>query len=346
MKIRALFCSWALISSAGAQAQQQAQPSTPPPNLPPGLEQQQQLPPGLRRQPLPPGLQRRLLMTNEFGVVTNQFGLMTNEFGVVPNQFGIGLTNQFGAFTNAFALATNQFGTVVTNPFGMFTNQFGVGTFSNQFGFGTNAFGNSTNFGPPPPTGFGTNRVFGTNSLGGTNQAGFNIQDQAVSQFDRTLLIRIRAMVLPRLHTTAAWSPVHFVLNEGTVTLNGFIISIQQRQQILTTVQGVPGVANVVDNLQLVSQDMAMTEVDQALLVQIRQAVPLQPTPTAVSGPIFFVLQQGVVDVVGSVASVQEGERINTLVRQTPGVVQVVDALTIGIGVGSTAPTITPPAGP
>jgi len=265
-------------------------------------------------------------MTNEFGVITNQFGLMTNEFGVVTNQFGAAFTNQFGAFTNAFGLGTNQFGAFI----------------SNQFGFGTNAFG--TNFGPPPPAGFGTNRVFGTNAFGGTNQAGFNFQDQAASQFDRTLLIRIRAMVLPRLHTTSPWSPVHFVLNNGAVTLVGFIISIEQRQQIMTTVQGVPGVASVVDNLQLVTQDMAMTDTDRTLLVQIRQSIPLQPVPTTVSGPLFFVLQQGVVTIVGSVPTVQEGERITAVVRQTPGVVQAFDALTIGVGV--TAPTATPPAGP
>jgi hypothetical protein len=335
---KAIFYSLLFITATGARAQQaQPQPTPPPPTLPPGLEQQQQLPPGLRRQPLPPGLQRRLLtnelgvvVTNQFGGFTNNLGFMTNEFGVVTNQFGAAFTNQFGVMTNAFGFGSNQFG------FG--TNRFGFG--SNQFGFGSNAFG--TNF---PPTGFGTNRFFGTNTFGGTNQTGLQFQDQATSQFDRTLLVRMRAMVLPKLHTTAAWTPVHFELNNGAVTLVGFVVSAEQRQLALSTVQAVPGVVNVADNLQLVSQDMALTETDRPLLMQLRQAIPLQPVPTAtMSGPLFFVVQQSMVTVVGVVPNVQEGERVIALVRQTPGVAQVSEALTIGAGV--TAPTVTPSTRP
>ena len=59
---------------------------------------------------------------------------------------------------------------------------------------------------------------------------------------------------------------------------------------------------------------------------------------------LFFVLQQAAVTIVGQVPTVQEGERVIAVIRQTPGVAQVFEALTIGAGF--TVPTATPPTGP
>jgi len=327
MKIKCILYSLLVVSAVSAQSQQTppvpptspaspGQSVAPPPNPPPGLQPRQQLPGGLRPSQIPPGL-NRIPVTNQFGVVTNF--TFTNEFGSLSNELGL-ITNEFGVVTNMLQGLSNQFGA--------FTNQFGA----------------STNLSPTGAS--GTNRLFETNSFFATNQNGLVFQDQAISQFDRTLLIRIRATVLPRLRTTSPFAPVHFLLNQGAVTLVGFIISIEERQQVLTSVQAVPGVANVIDNMMMVSQDMAMTDADRALLGQIRMAIPAQPIPTAtVGGPQFLVVQEGQVAIVGVVRSVEEGQRIMRLVRSTPGVVQVAPALTIGMGFGAGAGTTVVPTG-
>src|SRR5207245_7333529 len=82
----------------------------------------------------------------------------------------------------------------------------------------TNQFGSNTNLNPVSRPGatnrfFGTNRfgtnMNGTNSITGTN--GFGPQDIALTEFDRTLIIRMRTTIIHRLGgTPAAWSLVRF----------------------------------------------------------------------------------------------------------------------------------------
>jgi BON domain len=76
-------------------------------------------------------------------------------------------------------------------------------------------------------------------------------------------------------------------------------------------------------------RDQAITEQDRAMLAQMRQAV-FQGQP--ISGwmhSIHFILKDGAVRIVGTVPSLAERQRIETIVTQIPGVVKVYDALAV-----------------
>jgi len=64
---------------------------------------------------------------------------------------------------------------------------------------------------------------------------------------------------------------------------------------------------------------------DQALLLQVRRSVLPQLQLAATALPIDFNVQQGVVTITGTAPNTVEKQRILTLVRQVPGVVQVSD---------------------
>jgi hypothetical protein len=89
-------------------------------------------------------------------------------------------------------------------------------------------------------------------------------------------------------------------------------------------------------------RDQAITPQDQALLLQIRQAVfPPSQQLTPWMSSIHFILKDGAVRLVGNVPTPEERQRIEALVTQIPGVVRVYDAITVspagGFGAGAGA---------
>ena len=64
---------------------------------------------------------------------------------------------------------------------------------------------------------------------------------------------------------------------------------------------------------------------DQALLLQVRRSVLPQLQLAGTGLLIDFNVQQGVVTITGTAPNTVEKQRILTLVRQVPGVVQVSD---------------------
>jgi len=165
--------------------------------------------------------------------VSNPAANATNAAGGTSNQFGF-QTNQFGS--NGFGFNTNT-GGFLTNEVGMVTNQ-----------FGTNAL---------TPTGGATNRIQATNSFGLTNSSTGNIlRDQAITTTDRQLLAQLHAAVLGGNPTAQqlAGAPVHFIIANGVVRLVGEVPSMEQRQQIETSVQQVPGVVRIFNALNVAGQ--------------------------------------------------------------------------------------------
>lgn len=78
--------------------------------------------------------------------------------------------------------------------------------------------------------------------------------------------------------------------------------------------------------------DQAITIPDQRLLVQIRSRVtPVlrSAMPGLAFMPVHFLVQQNVVTAVGQVVTEPQKQEIVALVQQTPGVVTVVDKLTV-----------------
>src|ERR1041385_189050 len=164
---------------------------------------------------------------------------------------------------------------------------------------GTNQFG--TNLTPVSRPDSGTNRIFwtnrfrtnmhGTNGISGTN--GLGPQDVAMTEFDRTLIIRIRTTIIQRLGgTPAAWAPVSFNADNGVVTVAGAVASVVIKQRIVTTVQGFPGVVRVIDQLA-VDPNLGFTSDVNAggttgAAVAFPPGRPLPPTSRELSVPRTF----------------------------------------------------------
>jgi hypothetical protein len=124
----------------------------------------------------------------------------------------------------------------------------------------TNQFGSNTNANALTPASrpgatnrfFGTNRFNGTNGISGTNGSGLGPNDMAMTEFDRTLTIRIRQTIVARLGgTPSAWLSVGINADNGSVTLVGAVPSVILKQRIVTTVQSSPGVVRVIDQLTI-----------------------------------------------------------------------------------------------
>jgi hypothetical protein len=93
-----------------------------------------------------------------------------------------------------------------------------------------------------------------------TNTSTTVARDQAITQADRRLLVQVRRAVQSRLPSArAAYAPVHFIVNNGVVTLVGEVAEAQQKQEVVTLVQGLPGITRVVDEIQVTSSDSLST---------------------------------------------------------------------------------------
>lgn len=279
-----------------------------PQQLPPGLQNRNQLPPGLqKREQLPPGLQREQLPPG-LAMRTNGVGLRTNEFlGRATNGF----------FTNRFAGLTNRFGDTNLSP-----------------------TGNS-----------GTNRVFSTNHFDFRHFDRDRFRDHATTPTDQSLLIRIKQTITTEISIsslggaqsgTANWMPIHIDVNNGQVSLFGLVASADQAQRIQSAVSQMPGITGVQNALSTLPQDQAVTENDRVILTQIRQVIPQTPTGGSWM-PLTFDVRQGTVGIAGIVPTVQESQRVETVVRQVPGVVQTSNTLIVDNSGNAVTPTSTVP---
>ncbi len=219
---------------------------------------------------------------------------------------------------------------------------------SNQFAASTNQFRQTNN--PLSPTGnaTGTNQLL-TNSVSA---------DQAMSQSDQNLLIVLRQRIQTQLSVTSPGAmPVHFLINEGIVTIVGVVPNQEAGDRILFQAQQTPGVVNVVNRtrigtLALQSEPTAPAFVgnatdhtfsgqDQSLLVAVRQQVSQQlhlDGAAFVSLPIHFSIQNGVVGITGRIGTGQQKQELLSAVQNTPGVTRVVDNLQLGAEPATAAP--------
>jgi hypothetical protein len=246
----------------------------------------------------------------------------------------------------------------------------GQATGANQFGTATQFNSGFTSAAPFTATGQSTNgSMAGNGSFSATNGGSATVtQDTAATPTDQTLLLKVRQSVLTSVFptlgtgttTVATTLPVHFLINNGLIRVVGVVPTTDQRQRILMTVQRVPGVAQVVDDLQVnpsgtfttqgaVTEDVATTSADQALLVTIRQSVPASPLAPAgtaaavgtlnVGLPVHFIINNGLVRVIGTTPTVQEQEQLLTTLQRIPGVVQVVNETRVDNNQGASVNT-------
>jgi osmotically-inducible protein OsmY len=233
------------------------------------------------------------------------------------------------------AMRTNNVGTI-TNQASTFTNR---GHFTNGFAGNTNQFGN-TNL---PPTG-GTNRVFSTNHFDHRHFDQSSFRDEAITPADQSLLIQIKQTIITEISVGGSgsdhWMPIHCGVHSGRVRLMGLVANQDQLQRLLASVQQMPGVTGVENALSTLPADQALTENDRVILGQIRLVIPLSQPPAPWT-PVSFAVRQGAVGIIGIVPTAQESQRIETTVRQVPGVVQTSNTLVVDMSARTVAPAAT-----
>jgi len=228
-------------------------------------------------------------------------------------------------------------GTATTNQVGAATN--GFPSTNNLAGMSNNAASVTASVNPI------TNAIINSNTDINGNLV---LRDQAVTPSDRVLLTTLSQGVRATLGITPNGNvPVHFMINNGTVTVIGTVQSSAQSQSILSQVQQTPGVISLVNDLHVASpltpaqnrleaqsgvfagqSDHAFSAGDQALLTTLQQQAAMQLGVSSSSQmPVHFSVQNGVVGVIGQVNSVQEKQAIIAAIQRTPGIVRVVDNL-------------------
>jgi BON domain len=230
---------------------------------------------------------------------------------------------------------------------------------------------NTVNNGVSNQFGAGTNGLLNTNNLGGNSNSlpetaasatgNFVISDRAVTLSDRNLLTLLKQGVAAQFGTTASGqTPVHFLIDNGAVTLTGVVPTADESQRIAARVQQTPGVLSVFNDLHVgtgstASQssggalstpltgaisDHAFSPADQALLSQVQQEAGMQLGINGASTaqmPVHFSIQNGVVGVIGQVVSQQEKAALLAAIQRTPGVNRVVDNVMVVPGNDNTS---------
>lgn len=134
----------------------------------------------------------------------------------------------------------NQLGSATPNAIGAGASNNAAA--SNQFGMNSNRFQGSNNLAP-------------TGAASGTNLPNRNFvrSDRATTRNDEALLDtcheRIRSIL--GITSSRAFLPMHLFVDNGTITLVGFVPTVGDRQRILLELQQIPGVAQVVDRLHV-----------------------------------------------------------------------------------------------
>jgi osmotically-inducible protein OsmY len=287
-------CAYVVVTLTALSQNPPANPTPPANPVSPVNPTQPQPQAPVGRNQLTPGFPNRAVTAG----LSNQIRL-----GAGTNAFLV--TNQFGLITNRFA--TNRFASLTNRSFGSITNQRGV-------------------------TGF-TNQAVGGNSISLTNQNGIRIVDQAVTAADQTLLVDLRQAILPRLQVRGPWAPIAFQVREGVVTLLGTVQTFQIRQQVELLAAQTPGVVRVINQVVVDSAGQTLSQADFGLLTSVREAVVPQMQVNGVPAPVDFKVQQGVVTITGTVPSIDDAQRVVTLVQQVPGVAQVINQTTVAAAV-------------
>lgn len=210
----------------------------------------------------------------------------------------------------------------------------------------TNAFGAMTN----------DNDFDDTNALavltngGGSTNGNVVVRDQAVTPTDQRLLLSLVQGIESQLGITVpSQLPVHFLINNGAVTIVGTVPNTDQSQRVLARVQQTPGVLSVFNDLRVgnamapalpqnnsliagAPRDFAFSPSDRAALTGVEQAAAAQLGISGASTgqlPVHFSIENGVVGVTGRLATVQEKNALLTAVGRVQGIVRVVDNVSV-----------------
>lgn len=227
---------------------------------------------------------------------------------------------------------------------------------SNQLGAVTNDYSHTNNF------------AVGSNVMSGADNpaaANFALRDQATTISDRNLLVSLRQGLAAQLGANSSQTPIHFLVNNGTVTIVGTVPNVNESQRIFARVQQTPGVLSAFNDLHTgaastISQptpvitgagssatitDHAFSPQDRVLLSQVQQEAGMQlgiNSTSASQMPVHFSIENGIVGVTGQVSSQQEKQNLLAALQRTPGVNRVVDNMMIVPGADNATPSTGP----
>jgi hypothetical protein len=219
---------------------------------------------------------------------------------------------------------------------------------------------------PSNQVGMATNELAMSNNVAATGNSNdlnsrFLIRDQAVTASDRQLLATLSQSVDAQLGVTSPGvSTVHFLIDNGAVTLVGVVSTADESQRITARVQQTPGVLSVFNDLHIGTRptevrpkseffgrvgNRAFSPADQSLLTTVEQESAAQlgiSGASTVQLPVHFSIQNGVVGVTGQLTSAQEKQALLAAIQRTPGVVRVVDNVTVFGGANTVVTTPNP----
>jgi osmotically-inducible protein OsmY len=147
--------------------------------------------------------------------------------------------------TSSQTLNNNAFAPVTDVPAAGTSASAGTAPAAGTGGTSTSANANNSAFNTtvPAATAAGLNR--------NANLATTSQQDLAFSSQDQATLVHIRSVIYPQLRTPAANTPIHVVVQDGAVTLVGYVSSNDERTRIENVVRRSPGVVSVDDQIRV-----------------------------------------------------------------------------------------------
>lgn len=160
--------------------------------------------------------------------------------------------------------------------------------------------------------------------------AGCSQQDQSHAQSvadDALIAAQVRAKIA--VVDPATVSLVHVTSDRGAVTLSGKIKTAKERTDVENAARGVSGVKSLTDDIVLdpAAPTAGEMESDLALSARIRAALAAQ---TGVNVAAVHVdVHRGVVTLTGELPSAAHREVADQTVRKVPGVVKLIDNITV-----------------
>jgi len=188
--------------------------------------------------------------------------------------------------------------------------------------------------GPREPVQVQTGRAVETTRTFETSDRGVQgkFEDEALTETDQALLVSVRQKVLAEVRDLrniareGAWAPaLHYRVVNGVVTVIGVIPTIELKRVVEECVRQVPGVVRVEDTIEVGGTQGSVGDADQVLVARVRETV----LPQIQVDGIDFRCRGGVITVIGTVPQPAVRERLITLVKQVPGVVNVTDQVAI-----------------
>jgi hyperosmotically inducible protein len=152
----------------------------------------------------------------------------------------------------------------------------------------------------------------------GKNAASLTLQDR----------IRHELVMLPYL---GVFDDVAFTINDtNTVVLNGYVVRAMLKAEVETAVRKIPGVANVVDNIEILPLSRFDATLRERAYRAIYSSTGFEKYAIQVNPPIRIIVKNGNITLEGVVDNSLDKNLANLAAKSVTGAFSVKDNLVIG----------------